>query len=177
MVAASTAFEELASLLDEAQLPVCLRPERLASSVLHDATYHLIMVSYILIDVGGRNGDSPTMLASWLKLLQFAAARPELVDGLDDWLTRQRQRQPRLEDWPYLPRGYLADRTHDALVDYLGVIGAAYRSRDAVVLGPRPELLYELKSRVLEGDLFKHERTIIDRLAGHHVSKKALGAA
>lgn len=176
MTSTGDALDMLASVLASGGVHVQLRPERISSSVIHDATYHMALLSYTFVSYARQKNGRRSIVAAHLKLLQFVAARPELADDLDRWLQGQRKRQIRIEDWPRLPRGYLLDTTHDALLDYLEVLSCLRRIEDDVVDDLDPSLVDDLATMIQARDLFIAERKIIDRLAKHHVSKKSLGA-
>lgn len=173
---AEQALQQLAGILDASQTSLQLRPERVSSSVLHDATYHFLLLSYAFWRHSRDRGGRRSVLAAWLKLLQFAAARPELVEDLEQWVQSQRKRQLHLEDWPRLPRGYLSDRTHDALIEYLEICSYLVRKGDDVVEAAGVHHLDAVAQLLIDQDLLSGERAIIDQFAGKHVTKKALGA-
>jgi hypothetical protein len=153
---------ELALLARIDARPVLVR-ERIAASTLYDADYHLAVVAcafatHAKADAGGRN----QMIASWLKLLQFIAVRPRLVPDLRVWAETRRNAD--LETWRKMPRGYVGDRIHDSIIEFLVAGDVLERDKDKIVAGARVEMLERLYDRIKSANLFLTERRVLDEL-------------
>lgn len=162
----------LASLLASLDARATLKPERTGRSTLYDPAYHVAMVACAM-DLHGE-GSSHRILAAWLKLLQFVAARPALVARVEGY-ARERNKLP-IEAWSQMPRGYLGDDVHDGVIDLLVAHGILVKTPDALEAGSRYDLLAKSASQIRERGLFAAERQIMDRLRSVRVSKALLGA-
>jgi hypothetical protein len=167
---------ELADLLARVDARPVLVRERIAASTLYDADYHLAVVAcafatHAKADAGGRH----QMLASWLKLLQFVAVRPRLLPDLRVWAGTRLNAD--LETWSKMPRGYVGDRIHDSIIEFLVVGEVLGRDKDKLVGGARVEMLKKLYEHIKAADLFATERRVIDELLAIHPNKTMLGGA
>lgn len=167
------AVDELTQLLVAAQARTRLNRGRLTRSTLYDTRYHTAIIACAL-DARGE-GPSHRLLTPWLKLLQFLAARPTLVDRFFDYVRDRRENS--FASWAQMPRGYLGDQTHDGVVDLLVAGSILRKSGDYVEASTRYSVLEELARRIEKDDLFIGERAIIARLGEVKVTKALLGAA
>jgi hypothetical protein len=119
--------------------------------------------------------DRRQMLVSWLKLLQFVAARPRLVPDLRAWAETRRNAD--LETWRRMPRGYVGDRTHDSVIEFLVAAGVLEQDKDQLVSGPHVAVLDALYDRIRVANLFATERQVLVELFGIHPNKTMLGGA
>jgi hypothetical protein len=168
--------KELAALLARIDARPVLVRERMAASTLYDADYHLAVVACAFTthakpDASGRN----QILASWLKLLQFVAARPRLVPDLQVWA--QTRRKADLETWRKMPRGYVGDLMHDGIIEFLIAAGVLERDKDRLVGGTRVEMLEHLYEQLEAANLFATERRVLDELLTIRPYKTMLGGA
>ena len=167
---------ELAALLARVDARPMLVKERIAASTLYDADYHLALVACAFMthakpDASGRD----QMLAPWLKLLQFVAVRPRLLPDLRLWAETRRNAD--LETWRKMPRGYVGDRIHDAIIDFLVAGDVLEREKDRLVGGRHVDMLRRLYERVTAADLFATERRVLDDLLTVRPNKTMLGGA
>jgi len=157
------AIHELSILLAKAGArPVVVR-ERLAPSTLYDIDYHLAIIAsaFVIHSTVDTNGRS-RMLAPWLKLLQFVALRPRLVPDVFEWARTRRHAD--LETWSKMPRGYIGDQTHDAVVSFLVAADVLERLKDELVSGSRFAFLENLYAQLREASLFSNERQTLEEL-------------
>src|SRR4051794_16492522 len=96
-------IDELVQLLSSAKARTRINHARLTRSTLYDSQYHTAIIACAM----RAHGDGPQhrILAPWLKLLQFVAARPTLVEKLIEYV--RGRRGGGLELWQQMPRGYL----------------------------------------------------------------------
>lgn len=80
---------QLAHALAQANATPRLNRARIVRSTLHDANYHVAMVACAM-HMHADAGAPRRILAAWLKLLQFVAARPALVDNLLEYSRSRR---------------------------------------------------------------------------------------
>ena len=176
MATNADALEELAGLLAQIGATPVVRQERLAMSPLYDADYHRAIVACAFVTHAKREPDGlPRLLAPWLKLLQFVAARPRLVPQLRAWVGTRRNAD--LETWRNMPRGFLGDSTHDATVDYLVASAVLRREKDNLVAGPRVEVLHVLDARLRNRRLFTLERNVLEGLLDVRPNRTMLSGA
>lgn len=162
---------ELGQLLVNVGAHATVTPARLAPSTLHDMTYHLAMVACAIQTHAA--GDPVRILAPWLKLIQFVAARPSLVPKLKSYQTARRERDR--DNWSLMPRGYLGDETHDSVVELLVAASVLKRDDDYLVESESFNYLTSLASGIAKADLFSRERAIIEELNGLRPSRSMLG--
>src|SRR5208283_1887223 len=113
---------ELKALLAQIKATPVAAKREVAASILYDSDYHFALVACAFAmhakpDSKGRK----QILAPWLKLLQFVAARPRLLADVRDWAGGRLS--PDLETWSKMPRGFILDRTHDGIIDFLVAAG------------------------------------------------------
>jgi hypothetical protein len=170
------AIRQLTVLLAEVGARPTFAPERIAPSTLYDTDYHLAVVACAFflcakVDVDGRR----QILAPWLKLLQFVAARPRLVSDLRVWVSTRRN--PDLDTWRRMPRGYVGDRTHDAIIEFLVASGILEREKDQLMDGPRVAALDRLYEQLRAANLFAAERQVLAELLDIRANKTMLEGA
>jgi hypothetical protein len=167
---------ELAALLARFDArPVAVR-QGIAASTLYDTDYHLAIVACAFAihakpDTSGRK----QMLGFWLKLLQFVAARPRLVPDLRMWAETRRNAD--LETWRKMPRGYVGDRIHDSIIEFLVAGNVLERDKDKLVGGARIEVLERLYERVKSANLFAKECLVLDELLAVRPNRTMLSGA
>jgi hypothetical protein len=167
---------ELADLLARANARPVLVRERIAASTLYDADYHLVVVACAFVihakpDATGRT----QILAPWLKLLQFVAVRPRLAPDLRFWAATRRNAD--LETWRKMPRGYVGDRIHDSIIDFLVAGGVLEQDKDRLFGGRRAHVLKRLYERATGEGLFATEREVLDGLLAVRPNRTMLGGA
>ncbi|HXK18598.1 MAG TPA: hypothetical protein VNG33_12385 [Polyangiaceae bacterium] len=162
---------ELGELLVDLGVRPTVTSRRMAPSTLHDMSYHVAMVACAIREHG--HGDPVRILAPWLKLLQFVAARPALVSKLKTYAAARRGYDQ--ANWSLMPRGYLGDETHDGVVDLLVASSILSRDGDQLVSGERFDYLAKLSSKIVQLGLFARERAILAELRELRPSRPMLG--
>jgi hypothetical protein len=147
--------------------------KRIVPSTLHDANYHLTIIACAM-RIHAKE-STKRVLAPWLKLLQFVAARPSLVGDLVEYSKSRRQGD--LHQWSLMPRGYLGDQTHDGVVDFLVAAEVLRRDGDCVEAGPRYSVLEAIALQVEDGQMFVAERNILNRLLAVKPNRVMLGGS
>lgn len=147
---------------------------RVAPSILYDRDYHVAIIACaIRINAVSRGGSVVRILAAWLKLLQFVAARPALVQNLQEYARTRLDGD--LEKWSLMPRGYLGDRVHDGVVDFLVASGHLRRSGDYLEEGNRFGALQQMAIQIEKDKMFERERRILNELREVRPTKTLLG--
>jgi hypothetical protein len=171
---ASDPIADLDRLLHDAGAKPMLVRERMAPSTLYDADYHMAIVACAFSIYAPTTTEGPReMLRAWLKLLQFVAARPRLAPNVKRWAGSRRQAD--LETWRKMPRGYVGDQTHDAVVDLLVANKALVNDGDSIHEGAAIGIIDSLFCDLVAADLFATERDVISELMEVRVSKAMLG--
>lgn len=165
--------DELAELLSSARAKATISRARLARSTLYDPQYHIAVIACAMRIHSER--PHHRILASWLKLLQFIAARPTLVDQFIGYAGARRAGD--LELWQQMPRGYLGDETHEGVMNLLVASGMLRKVGDAIEASSRYSMLAQLVDRIELDGLFSGERAILQRLRSVKVTKVLLGAS
>jgi hypothetical protein len=142
-------------------------------STLYDLEYHISLVSCVFfINSEKRTDNTCSLVAHWLKILQFIAVRPTLLPDFLRWA--KERRRPDLDTWQKMPRGYLGDRTHDRTIEFLIACKVLYRTGDELISGDRFSLLQTLYGNIVARDLFASERATLRELAKIPVNKTLL---
>ena len=157
-------FHDLADLLTNTRVRTRVSRERLAPSALYDLHYRQAVIAcvfgtYIKPDLAGvkRVPDQR------MKLLQFVAARPVLLPMVRRW-SRERT-EPQSDFFARgLRRGFLDDRIHDAVVEYLVAGNVLMRSESNLTEGARGDLLGTLYANAVARNLFAKERHVLAEL-------------
>lgn len=170
---AADELNELSELLTGADARMKITRARVSRSTLYDPRYHTAVIACAMRLHG--EGGARRILAPWLKLLQFVAARPALVDPFLEY-ARGRRDTGDLPSWSQLPRGYLGDETHDGVVDLLVASSVLVKAADWIEASTRYSVLDDLGARIEDCGLFVGERTIMERLRSVRVTKILLGA-
>lgn len=165
--------QALAALLREAGAKPRVSPDRVVRSTLYDLDYHVALVACVFFTNAEQRADNTrSIVAHWLKILQFIAVRPSLLRDFQRWA--KARRTPNIETWQKMPRGYLGDRTHDRTVELLVAGKVLYRTTDALVSGERFNVLKVMYKGIVASDLFASERLTLHELAHIPVNKTLL---
>lgn len=164
---------ELSALLADLGATPVLVHSRLAPSTLYDVDYHIAMIACAFVEHASSKGhDRRRILAPWLKLLQFVAARPQLATDFRQWAGCRRDN---LEAWSKMPRGYLGDRMHDASVEFLTARAVFVRDGDMLVESERCVELDAMAAGIRDLDMFRAERETMASLKSVRSTRAALG--
>lgn len=159
-LATSDPIVEFGRLLAEAGARPRINRKRLAPSTLHDATYHIAIIACAFATHGEQMTDGTIrILASWLKMLQFVAARPQLVSDLHDYV--KSRNGTNLLAWTKMPRGYLGDRAHDATICFLVATALLTRNGKYIQSGKRFAELGRIAAHIDKEGLFWGERRVL----------------
>ena len=157
---------ELTQLLEKTGGTSRVRDGRVVPSVVYDLRYRVIVVSCVferfarpMTVLPGRRW----MRSDKLKFLQFVAIRPWLTSVVREWSEARRDAQRSMLTSDRLRRGFLADTTHDRLVDFLVAASVFTRHPNGThVMEGRPgNLLDMLAGEVDEQNLFGSERAAL----------------
>ena len=165
--------QALVALLQETGAKPRVSPDRIVRSTLYDLDYHVALVACVFsINAEQRTDNTRSIVAHWLKILQFIAVRPSLLRDFQHWATARRN--PNIETWQKMPRGYLGDRTHDRTVELLVAGKVLHRTTDALVSGERFSVLQSMYKDIVASDLFTSERKTLLELDYIPVNKTLL---
>jgi hypothetical protein len=114
------------------------------------------------------------VIAGWLKLAQFTAIRPALLSHVLQWIEDRKSATLVSERWR---RGFVGDRVHDAVVEFLAAHGIVRRHEDLLLLGPRYSLLADVEATVRARGLFSKEREILSQFSKLRPVKAMLSGA
>lgn len=169
----SDKVQQLAELLRETGAKPRVSPDRVVRSTLYDLDYHIALIaSVFFIASEPRTDGTRSVVAHWLKILQFIAARPALLPDFVRW--SRARRRPDLDTWQKMPRGYLGDRTHDRTVELLVATKVLHRTADSLVGGESFSRLETLYLDILAKGLLRSEREALETMAHLSVNKTLL---
>ena len=161
----NSALDNLAVLLRGADAEPVVVPERIAISTIYDLQYRL----FILACAYRAHADSNLlgarrMPAAKLKLIQFVAIRPWLLQTVREWAETRHEAQFQTLHAHTLRRGYLGDTTHDRVIDYLVARDMLLRAGGYLVSGAQFLTIDALATAAETTELFVNERATIDEL-------------
>jgi len=168
-------FSQLGDLLSAANAHISIAPKVPTRSTIYDLDYRLSILACAsqtlsTADLLGRR----KVLANWLKLAQFTAMRPALLSHFLEWIDDRKTPTLASQRWR---RGFVGDRTHDSVVDFLSAEGVLQRDGDLLVSGPRYSMLLELEAAVRARDVFQNERFVLAKFAELRPIKAMLSGA
>jgi len=139
---------------------VTVDTNRLSRSTLYDFDYHSAVIACVFAEHATTDAEGrKSVVAGWLKLMQFVAVRPRLAKQVVSWSANRLRYQSML--WHQIPRGFVGDETHDATVDFLIASDILDRRQDNILGGTRFQSLSEMYVRICHDNLFKTEREVI----------------
>ena len=169
----SPKVQQLAELLRETGAKPRVSPDRVVRSTLYDLDYHVALIACVFfIASEGRTDGTRSVIAHWLKILQFIAVRPSLLPDFLRWA--RTRRRPDLDTWQQMPRGYLGDRTHDRTVELLVAMQVLHRSADALVGGDNFGRLEALYRDIVTRNLLASEREALQTMSTLPVNRTLL---
>jgi len=140
-----TESQILSELLAGTSASPYVHPERIAPSTVYDLQYRMFVVAACLRVSVKVEGAFRKISANKLRLLQFVAMRPWLLDVVREWSASRKDRQRSLQSSQSLRRGFLSDGMHDNLIDYLVATGCLFKQKGQIA---------EPISSVILSDLF-----------------------
>lgn len=171
----SEIFGQLGDLLTAANAQLSIAPKVSTRSTIYDLDYRLSIVACAMASLS--NPDllgSRQVIANWLKLAQFTAMRPALLSHFLEWIDERKTPALASQRWR---RGFVGDRTHDAVIDFLAAEGVVRRQDDLLLSGPRYSVLAAIESTVRARDVFQDERRVLAKFAELRPIKAMLGGA
>jgi hypothetical protein len=140
---------------------------------MFDATYQVCLTLKAI----SRLQYKSRVLAPWLTLAQFVAARPSLLESLKSWLKKSNRQSLELSSWGDLPRGYLTDATHGRIRSLLSARSIITERGDYVYQGPEWVIAASMLSEIETQKLFETEEAVLEQLSAYKVSKAMIGAS
>jgi hypothetical protein len=166
-------MQALVELLRDAEAKPRVTPSRVVRSTLYDLDYHVAVISCVFFEATPEvSRNNRTVVAHWLKILQFVAARPMLAPDFVQWA--QTRRRFDLETWRKMPRGFIGDTTHDQTIELLIAAQILLRRGEMISSGERFSTLQSLHGQIVLKDLFLVEREILRTLSGIPVNRTLL---
>lgn len=141
-----------------------VNPERIAPSTVYDLQYRMFVVAACLRVSGRVEGASRKISANKLRLLQFVAMRPWLLDVVREWSASRKDRQRSLQSSQSLRRGFLSDGMHDNLIDYLVATGCLFKQKGQIAEPISSVILSDLFDASEKDGLFTTETDAIREL-------------
>ena len=172
-MSSSGKVQQLAELLRETGAKPRVSPDRVVRSTLYDLDYHVALIACVFfIASEPRTDGTRSVVAHWLKILQFIAVRPALLPDFLRW--SRARRHPDLDMLQEMPRGYLGDRTHDRTVELLVATKVLHRTADSLIGGESFARLETLYLDILAKGLLRSEREALQTMSHLPVNKTLL---
>jgi hypothetical protein len=159
-----TESQILSELLAGTSAAPYVHPERIAPSTVYDLQYRMFVVAACLRVSGKVEGAFRKISANKLRLLQFVAMRPWLLDVVREWSASRKDRQRSLQSSQSLRRGFLSDRMHDNLIDYLVATGCLFKQKGQIAEPTSSVILSGLFDTSEKDGLFTTETDAIREL-------------
>jgi hypothetical protein len=159
-----TESQILSELLAGTSAAPYVHPERIAPSTVYDLQYRMFVVAACLRVSGKVEGAFRKISANKLRLLQFVAMRPWLLDVVREWSASRKDRQRSLQSSQSLRRGFLSDGMHDNLIDYLVATGCLFKQKGQIAEPISSVILSELFDKSEQDGLFITETDAIREL-------------
>lgn len=154
----------LSDLLKGTSASPFLNPQRIAPSTVYDLHYRMFVIAACLRLVGKSDGQFRKMSANKLRLLQFVAMRPWLLDTVREWSESRKDRQRSLQSSQSLRRGFLNDAMHDNVIDYLVAAGMLYKQKGQMAEPLANSSMSDIYDKSRKNGLFKIETVAIEEL-------------
>lgn len=174
-----SALGELSRLLEKTGATSRVREGRIVPSVVYDLRYRVVVVSCVFERFAKPMTGVPSrrwLRSDKLKFLQFVAIRPWLTSVVSEWSKARGDAQWSMLTSDRLRRGFLADTTHDRVLDFL--VAASVFSRHPngkhVMDGRSGGLIDRLVEEVSQQDLFASERAALAELEAITVTTEML---
>ena len=161
----SSALDKLSLLLRGADAEPIVVPDRIAISTIYDLQYRVVVIAcaYRAHAESDLLGVS-CIPAAKLKLVQFVAIRPWLLQTVREWVATRHEAQFETLHAHTIRRGYLGDATHDRVIDYLVAREVLVRAGGQLVSGLHYSTIANLAATAESDALFEQERATIDEL-------------
>lgn len=168
-------LQMLAELLQSGHAQPVVSLARLAPSAFYDLQYRIVVVaSAFEIYAKTWASEQRQIGAARLKLLQFVASRPWLLPAVREWSAASEKTQVSILPSQRIRRGFISDKIHDNVVEFLIAGGVLTRAGSDVATGEKGELLKMLFSTSVELQLFSTERRVLEDLKGIKITNSML---
>ena len=159
-----TESQILSELLTGTDAKLYADPLRSAPSSVYDLQYRTFVIAACLRTIGCSDGGFRKIASNKLRLLQFVAMRPWLLNMVRDWSATRKDPQRSLQSAQSLRRGFLSDGMHDSIVDYLVAAGWLYKQKGQITELLQASGLNKVYDDALKAELFTTERQTIKAL-------------
>ncbi len=157
----------LASMLQAAGATAHVSPRRLARSTIHDLQYRVLIVgmAFKLHAEPDRYSEGlPRLQTRRLKLIQFVAIRPWLVETIEQWSANAKTAQKSFSTEEDLRRGFIGDTVHENVIELLLASKALYQSDRFLLPGDRYSNIIDMHRDICQHGLFVREQEAIKSL-------------
>lgn len=171
----------LGQLLEEAGLTLRANPLGPPHPVTRDLAYNAALLFMTMRQMGRATPRTPDHLAineTVARFVHFACKHPRVVAEYEEWYVHRHGRQDRsMLLWPGLPRGYLSDTVFERTAQFLAALGHISWQGTELLLPCAEDCMSQSWLAAIDRDgLFARERSLLERLQMHRVTKTALGA-
>jgi len=139
-------------------------PQRIAPSTFYDLQYRMFIIAACLHVNGKAEAGFQKISAPKLRLFQFIAMRPWLLDVVQEWSASRKDRQRSLQSSQSLRRGFLSDAMHDNVIDYLVASGRLFKQKGQIAAPTPSGTLAKLYDQSENGGLFVAETQTLRKL-------------
>ena len=154
----SIELHTLSELLSNSAASPNVHPERIAPSTYYDLQYRTAIIAAAIQISGKTEGAFRKISSARLRLLQFVAIRPWLLETVREWSASRKDRQRSLQSVQSLRRGFLNDAMHDSVIDYLAAAGYIFKQKGQLASPVQGAKLAELFDELEPNHLFVTER-------------------
>lgn len=147
---------------------------RVVPSSVYDLQYRIAIISSAIALHAKPVATTLRIQSVRLKLLQFIASRPGLLQMVQKWSNAQHDAQLSMDLSQRLRRGFLADQMHDDVVAFLVARGELVHSGQYLILGSPAPLLTAVHEANVSLDLFSGEREVLTRLTKTRITNAML---
>lgn len=166
-------IKALAELLRGSGAAPAISQDRQAPSSIYDLQYRLVVNACALeIHLKSKGGER-RIATPRLKLFQFVAIRPWLLDVVQEWSRHRAMSQLSMLN-SHLRRGFLSDRMHDSVIDLLVARDVLKRQPGHLVPSAHFGALTALVAQAATLGLFLRERTTLEALAEVTITNEML---
>lgn len=167
-------LESLADLLTKAGLAPVVAKDGIVPSTVYDLQYRIAIIACAFMISEHSLGPSRRLRAGELKLVQFVAVRPWLIEVLRSWSGAQKKTQQELFPVERLRRGFLSDTMHDDTMQMLVALRVIRRVDNHVLRGERFDFMQNIYQRVSDDGLFRRERETLQMLSDISITERML---
>jgi hypothetical protein len=161
-----TEAQILSNLLAGTSAAPYANPQRIAPSTFYDLQYRMFIISACIRISGKVDGAFQKMASPKLRLLQFIAVRPWLLDVVKEWSASRKDRQRSLQSSQSLRRGFLSDSMHDNVIDYLVAAGYLFKQKGQLAAPVPSGTLSALYDQSEKDGLFVTEIRLYSTICG-----------